>query len=280
MRLILALLLVSSVPVGAAPQDFAILGDAGVWNDNAKSIQASILRTNVRQLVLPGDNLYNVKKSYAQIWDRWKEKGFQFPVVAIGNHGKGYVAEKNYFAVKDENYLYRAGPATIFLVVNSDNQYWEKSQVKWLDQELTKSNDKFIFIVYHHPSFDVVTQGHRWTDRKEFQTLIRPVLTKHRAKITAILNGHDHVAALLHVGDLPIVISGATQNPTKRGAINNSQFGSPVKTDFFGEPVPHWVRLSVDEDKNLAELTFIRAAGDAQVFKSCLRTGKPSTTCP
>lgn len=276
MRGLAALLISFSCWASAAPLEFAILADAGAWNANSKALLASIFKTSVRDLILPGDNLYLTKKSYTETWGHWKEKGFRFPVVAIGNHSKGYVAEKGYFQIPDENYVYRAGPETIFLVVNSDNQFWEKSQVSWLERELSKAKSEFIFIVYHHPTYDVVGNGHRWTDRKEFQQLIRPVLTKYRSKITAVINGHDHVAALLRFDDLPVIISGATQNPTSRSQVNNTQFGVVVKTDFFGQPVPQWAHLTIDEEKKSALIRFIRAEDNVTVYESCLITGKPS----
>ena len=94
-----------------------------------------------------------------------------------------------------------------FIVLNSDNSANVKEQAAFLDKELQAA--QMIFVVFHHPSLTVAHNGHIWTEKKAFQQAVRPIFAKYRAKITALIVGHDHLASLHHFDDLPVVLSAA-----------------------------------------------------------------------
>src|SRR4051812_22540029 len=97
--------LVLALPAQAARNlSFAVIGDAGDWNDSAALVQSSIVAGNVSNLILPGDNLYNPLLSYSQVWGHWSQRGFRFSVVALGNHYKTYQSEMAYFKMPGEYY--------------------------------------------------------------------------------------------------------------------------------------------------------------------------------
>ncbi|MFN9068247.1 MAG: hypothetical protein ACK5V3_13525, partial [Bdellovibrionales bacterium] len=62
----------------------AVVGDAGKPGNEMEALKQSLLQAGQKVLVMPGDNLY--KGTDEKAWDSWKQEGFQFPVVAIGNH--------------------------------------------------------------------------------------------------------------------------------------------------------------------------------------------------
>lgn len=273
----LLVLLLAPAFAWAATFEWAIVGDGGDWNVRTRSVRDSIKKAGITQLILPGDNLYNTRLSYESVWNPWRDVGLQFDIVAIGNHTDGYRKERKYFGLKDAHYSKKPASNILFLILNSDDQYWEKLQMRWLDKQLAAAREEYIFLVYHHPSLDVSLGGHRWTERHQFQRLIRPLLVKYRDKLTAVLTGHDHIAAQLSFGTLPVIVSGATHDPTVREPMNNTQEGVKVTTEYFSkEYVPFWVKLILSDQKEGAEIQFVRASDNETRYTSCLLTGKPS----
>lgn len=273
MRLAALLLLLSSQALAAS---YAVVGDGGHWNAMARSVRDSILRdSGTRALILPGDNLYDVAKTYEQVWSPWSSKGLVFDVVAIGNHTRGYAEETRFFRMPGEYYARSEGALVRFLVLNSDNERTAAAQAQWLDQELTNARERFVFPVYHHPTY-TVTSYHNWKEKAAFQRTIRPVLRKHRARITALLLGHDHIASLVTFDDLPAVVSGAVHETRAPERWNDTQDGVAVRTQWIFPRRAYWVRLRLPDEGAEAQAEFVRADNDQVSCGVRIATGKPA----
>lgn len=252
---------------------FAIVGDAGKNNANTTGVRNSILKTSVRALVIPGDNIYNPQKTYGEIWDDWKKAGFSWDVVAIGNHTLGYDKEVKFFGMPGEFYSKTYGHEARFIVLNSDNPLRADIQIEWLNRELALANEAFVFLVYHHPSF-TVTQHHSWLEKESFQRGVRPLLWKYRNKITGLLIGHDHMAEMLQFNDLPAVLAGASWECREDRHPDGKQEGVNVKTGWMYDGTPHWVRLDLDSKTNMATVNFVRTKDDKSQCTVHLVTGQ------
>lgn len=236
-----------------AQNEFAVIGDAGRLNSNSKSVMKSILELGVNQLIMPGDNLYN--STYEKVWQPWVDENFEFSVVAIGNHNSGYSKEMQFFKMPNEFYKKSIGFAD-FLVLNSDNTKNIKEQMEWLEQELQDAGP-IVFLVYHHPTY-TISKVHKWTEKKAFQESLAPLLKKYRSKITALFVGHDHLASLIHFGDLPVILSGAVQDVRNDSPVDYVVDGTRIKTDWYFDETPHWARLKVSSTS--AKVDFIKAS--------------------
>lgn len=187
---------------------YAIVGDAGIRNSTTELLRKNLAANKMSQLIMPGDNLYLPKSTYSSTWDIWKQEGFQFPLVAIGNHNKGYANEVAYFQMPAE-YYYKESKGALFIVLNSDNTATASQQIAWLDKVLTQSQYVFNFLVYHHPTI-TVTDTHEWEEKKVFQIGMRQIIKKHASKITSLIVGHDHAAGIFTLDGLPMILSGAS----------------------------------------------------------------------
>ncbi len=257
---------------------FAIIGDAGHWNENTEQVRNSILRTPIRDLVLPGDNLYLTALGYERVWNPWSKAGFRYTVPAIGNHNGGYNEEMSFFNMPGEYFSVVRGSDTRFIVLNSDNKKNAKEQIVWADQELSEAQEKLIFLVYHHPSL-TVSDDHDWEERKTFQVGVRALMKKHRQRITAILNGHDHLATLVHFDTLPVFVSGATHDTRSGERLNETQQGIRVKTAWLFNETPHWLRLDVAPNARSgpeAVFHFVRASDSHVACSMRIKTGYPA----
>lgn len=238
---------------------WAVIGDAGVWNNLTRQVRDSIREGSVTKLILPGDNIYDPQDTYEKVWAPWR--GFDFSVVALGNHHQGYQAEMDFFGMPGEFFAKTYGQHIRFIALNSDNPANVKEQKKFLESQLKKAQERYIFLVYHHPSY-TVSRFHRWDQKREFQLAVRPLLKKYQSKITALLVGHDHLAALMTVHGIPMVVSGATHEVRPNPAILNytTPEGVRVETRWMHRPYPVWVRLDVDPSTDQVWLNFVNAA--------------------
>jgi hypothetical protein len=184
----------SIVSDASADTQMAVIGDAGRTTPSSRLVRESIAKSGIQRLVLPGDNLYS--GSYQSVWNPWISARLSFDVVAIGNHNGGYRQETAFFSMPSEYYA-KVIDGARFLVLNSDNESTAAAQANWLNTELRSAREPLVFVVYHHPSYTIST-FHNWEEKAVFQRALRPVIWANRAKITALLVGHDHVATMLN----------------------------------------------------------------------------------
>lgn len=258
--MLLAFFIIGSQAQSFAEHSFAIVGDGGRWNSWARTIAESIQKSGVKEMILPGDNLYDTYLEYHDVWDPWiATAGANFTAVAIGNHRRSYEEEMAYFKLPGQYYSKLIDTGVRAIVLNSDNDKTGPTQAAWLDKELSLATEPLIFIIYHHPSY-TITQTHHWAERRRFQEAIRPVIWAYRSKITALLLGHDHIASVVHFNDLPAIVSGLGHEARNESPRDEVQGGITVKTTWLSERKPYWVRLNVASKASSAEISFIRAA--------------------
>ncbi len=267
----------------ATPESgFAVIGDAGVWNDNTRSVRDSIQRAGIRRLVMPGDNIYNPFSNYDREWSPWKTAGFVFEAVAIGNHHLGYDREVAYFDMPGQVYAQVMPGAARFLILNSDSRDSVEQQASWLREQLKTAQEPAVFAIFHHPPVSL-TGMHGWKEREEFQNAIRPLLFENRDRITGVLVGHDHLAGLYDIDGLPVILSGATHELRGVERAKEKQAGYTVKTQWVFDGKPTWVRLKRESgSSSLWQADFVRAADDRVSCSVTLvggRPGVPSSTC-
>ncbi|MCX6128512.1 MAG: metallophosphoesterase [Proteobacteria bacterium] len=268
-------LLFLQVEAKALTKTFAIIGDAGKVTSNAQSVQASIRRAGVKSLVLPGDNLYS--STYEKVWNSWSD--MDFSVVAIGNHNDGYQNEIDYFNMPAEYYSKTFEGGLRFLVLNSDNTTNVASQMKWLDSELQKEAN-MTFLVWHHPTY-TLTSFHNWEEKYQFQTAARNLIHKYSDKITALILGHDHIAAYYCANKIPLIVSGAVQE-TRYPETKNYKAEDNVQVIpqwVYPPNTPTWARLDIDTDALTVNVSFIRASDDKVMFNSKLTEAPKTSLC-
>ncbi|WP_409478140.1 metallophosphoesterase family protein [Pseudobdellovibrio sp. HCB154] len=267
-----------TIPLIAAELQFGIIGDAGRWNSNAQMLLASMAEFNVKKLIMPGDNLY--EGTYEQQWGEWKNAGFSFDVIALGNHNETYQAEIKFFQMPGEYFskTYAFGEIQ-YLVLNSDNTSNVTKQMTWLKAQLKASTAKQIYLVYHHPTYKV-GRYIPTEQKKNFQLKIRPLLKTYRHKITALIVGHEHITSLMHFDTLPVVISGCTQSPRDEVPLNNIQSGVRVRTAIHLDSEPFWVMQVTPQDitaTDASEFLFIRGRDSKVMCRATIKTGQSAT---
>lgn len=248
------LLLISLAWSQQGPLQFAVIGDAGKPGPEMDRLKSSLKTSQMMRLILPGDNLY--KKTYTEVWDSWKRDGFQFPVVAIGNHHDGYENEVEYFGMPGEYYV-REFQGLRFLVLNSDNEENVQEQFRWLEKEINRSQGKHLFLVFHHPPF-TLTEEHVWTEKEEFQINMRKILKVYGQRITALLLGHDHISSFVQMGPTVAMVAGSGRSVDSVPPVKYSDQGFQVQTIYLAPETQHWGVLHFVSPNDKVKMGFVR----------------------
>lgn len=249
---------------------FALIGDCGRPGITNDELRASVSQKKIRSLVLPGDNLY--ESTYAHTWDPWKLAGFLFDAVAIGNHNGGYAEEVAYFNMPGEYYS-KVINGVRFIVLNSDNPWNVVSQMTWLNNALTNTQQSLTFLVYHHPTFPI-SDDHVWFEKPWFQLEMRQIFKDYQSKISAVVIGHDHISSFVDFGPIPAIVAGSGRSTRKTDPVSYKQDGFQIQTRYIESEKRHWGLLEIAADKKSATVDFIGVESQKSSCRGKLLNGK------
>jgi hypothetical protein len=173
---------------------FAIIGDTGTGS-NAQQQLADILAqyraTYPFEFVLMmGDNLYGGEnpKDYDQKFEIIYKKLLDDKVkfyATLGNHDKSNQRFYDHFNMNGkEYYSFKKGKAH-FLSLNSN--YMDERQLKWINDELSKSDATWKICFFHHPLY---SSGKAHGSDLDLRQVLEPMLVKYGVNI--VFAGHEH----------------------------------------------------------------------------------------
>lgn len=146
-------------------------------------------------VVLAGDNIYNngefdkVVEVFERPYASLLNKGVKFQAV-LGNHdirtdnGNAQVKYPK-FNMNGRYYTFRHDKIQFFALDTNGNADW-KSQLVWLEKELSQSNADWKIVFGHHP---IYSSGEYGTNPVFVKTLT-PLFTKYNVQL--YINGHEH----------------------------------------------------------------------------------------
>ena len=173
---------------------FAILGDTGTGGEPQQQLADLLLQARkafpFEVAFLLGDNLYGGEDAadYAKKFERPYQKlldaGVKF-YAALGNHDNSNQRLYKHFNMDGREYYSLKKGNVRFFVINSN--YLDKRQLKWLEEELAKSDAEWKLCFFHHPPY---SSGKQHGSNKELQKVLEPVFVKHGVQV--VFNGHEH----------------------------------------------------------------------------------------
>ncbi len=261
MRKITLLCLLIIINTDCFGETYGVIGDAGYWNLHSKKVRDSILNSNVEELILPGDNLYDTSLNYSDVWDNWYSEGLKTSVVALGNHYRSIGEEIDYFDMPGRFFSITKGNVR-FIVLDSETMLDIDRQALFLESELNSSKQTFNIVIFHHPPA-TISYRHGWKERMKFHVAMKPILFENSDRVDLIINGHDHLASLFTYGEIPVLVSGAVFESRPAPAFNYTrEDGVAVKTLWTNNEGFFWIRLDFDALKRRIWLNFVRADQD------------------
>jgi hypothetical protein len=175
---------------------FAVLGDTGTGGSDQAAIGKELAIWRSRFMfdfvVMVGDNIYGGEKP------RDFEKKFEIPYkplldagvkfyASLGNHDDAAI-QRNYkpFNMNGERfYTFKPKDGVRFFAL--DSNYVDKTQLDWLDKQLTGSGSEWKIMFFHHPLY---SSGETHGSADLQRELLEPIFTRHGVNV--VLTGHEH----------------------------------------------------------------------------------------
>ena len=178
---------------------FISVADTGTGDRGQYSVAKAMARYHRQNpfdlAILAGDNIYNngemekINAVFERPYQSLLQQGVKFHA-CLGNHdirtanGDPQVSYAN-FNMKGRFYTFSREQVQFFVLDTNHNADW-KTQLPWLEQELSRSDAKWKVVFGHHP---IYSSG-RYGTNQAFIKSLTPLFQKHGVQL--YINGHDH----------------------------------------------------------------------------------------
>jgi hypothetical protein len=173
---------------------FAIIGDSGTGSRSQYDVAA--VMTNARQVfpfefvIMLGDNIYGSErpqdfaKKFELPYKALLDQKIPF-YASLGNHDDPTQRFYKLFNMNGERYYtFTKGDARFFAL---DSNYMDQPQLKWLEEQLSRANDRWKIAFFHHPLY---SSGARHGSEVELRVRLEPLFLKYGVDV--VFAGHEH----------------------------------------------------------------------------------------
>jgi 3',5'-cyclic AMP phosphodiesterase CpdA len=173
---------------------FAIIGDSGTGTRS--QYEVGELMAKARQIfpfefvIMLGDNIYGSERpqdfvqKFEKPYQALLEQKIPF-YAALGNHDD---PTQRYYKPFNMNgarfYTFKKGDARFFVL---DSNYMDQPQLKWLEEQLSQSTDRWKVAYFHHPLY---SSGARHGSEVDLRTRVEPLFVKYGMDV--VFAGHEH----------------------------------------------------------------------------------------
>lgn len=179
---------------------FVSVADTGTGGTGQYAVANAMNRyheqTPFDMVLLAGDNIYNngeiskVEQVFEKPYQKLLEAGVKF-YACLGNHdvrtdnGDPQVKYPKFNMDGRRFYTFRRDNLQFFALDTNRNADW-KTQLPWLENELSKSDAVWKIVFGHHPCYSSGMHG----SNVEIREILAPLFLKYGVQL--YINGHDH----------------------------------------------------------------------------------------
>ena len=175
---------------------FAVIGDNGTGDERQYSVGEQMAKWYDRFqfpfVVMMGDNIYgsdrpqDFVKKFESPYKALLDKGVKF-YASLGNHDSREQRFYKLYNMEGKLYYTFKAPKEDVRFFALESTYMDQDQLKWLEDELTKSSEKWKIAFFHHPLYSSAgTHG----SQLKLRAVLEPLFIKYN--VSLVLNGHDH----------------------------------------------------------------------------------------
>ena len=175
---------------------FAVIGDNGTGDERQYSVGEQMTKWYDRFqfpfVVMMGDNIYgsdrpqDFVKKFESPYKALLDKGVKF-YASLGNHDSREQRFYKLYNMEGKLYYTFKAPKEDVRFFALESTYMDQDQLKWLEDELTKSSEKWKIAFFHHPLYSSAgTHG----SQLKLRAVLEPLFIKYN--VSLVLNGHDH----------------------------------------------------------------------------------------
>ena len=176
---------------------FGVIGDNGDGDREQYEIGKQMLDWHARfpfpLVVMLGDNIYgsdrpqDFLRKFEAPYKGLLDKGVKF-YASLGNHDSREQRFYKQFNMDGKLYYSFKAPKEDVRFFALESTYVDQNQLKWLEDELKGSNEKWKIAFFHHPLYSSArTHG----SQLKLRAVIEPLFIQYN--VSLVLNGHDHV---------------------------------------------------------------------------------------
>ena len=188
----------AQVPLPNKPDTlhFAIIGDNGTGDKEQYEIADQMAKWYARFkfpfAVMMGDNIYGSDrpqdfiKKFESPYKVLLDAGVKF-YASLGNHDSREQRYYKQFNMDGKLYYSFKAPKEDVKFFALESTYMDQDQLKWLEDELKGSNEKWKIVFFHHPLYSSAgTHG----SQLKLRAVLEPLFIQYN--VSLVLNGHDH----------------------------------------------------------------------------------------
>ncbi len=181
------------------PLRFVSVADTGTGDKGQDAVAEAMTRYHQQKpyklVILAGDNIYNngeiekINAVFERPYQELLQQGVKFQA-CLGNHdirtanGEPQVRYPN-FNMRGRYYTFGQDSVQFFALDTNHNADW-KTQLTWLDKELSRSKAAWKIVFGHH---QIYSSGHYGLNQPFVKTLT-PIFQKYGVQL--YINGHEH----------------------------------------------------------------------------------------
>jgi hypothetical protein len=237
---------------------FAVIGDSGTGGRAEYEVAAQLaaFRAQFRfdMVVMMGDNIYggqtpaDFRKKFEEPYKALLDAGVKF-YASLGNHDDPNQRSYKLFNMGGERY-YTFKPHKGVQFFALDSNYMDRTQLDWLEKELSASNAEWKIVFCHHPLY---SSGAKHGSDVELRKVLEPMFEKHHVALA--LAGHEHFYERIKPQHgVTYIIEGGSAK-LRVGNIRRAEFAA----------------ASFDTDNSFM---LVEIAGDELYFQAISRAGK------
>jgi predicted phosphodiesterase len=182
-------------PTEAGSLKFAIIGDSGTGSSAQYAVAKQLIDARSRFpyefVLMMGDNLYSgsgekdYRKKFEEPYKPILDAGIKF-YAALGNHDNSNERMYKQFNMNGERfYTFKPKPGVRIFAL--DSNYMDRSQIEWLEKELSASGSDWKVMFFHHPLY---SSGETHGSDDKLREQLEPLFLKHGVDV--VFAGHEH----------------------------------------------------------------------------------------
>jgi hypothetical protein len=186
----------STLPNKEGSLKFAVIGDSGTGGSSqlrvARQLAASRATFPFELTLMLGDNMYGGERpdDFVEKFERpYKpllDAGVKF-YAALGNHDDPNQRFYKPFNMNGERYYSFKAPRGSVRFFALDSNYVDKTQLAWLEKDLSASDSEWKICFFHHPLY---SSGDTHGSNLALREQLEPLFLKHGVDL--VLTGHEH----------------------------------------------------------------------------------------
>jgi len=174
---------------------FGVIGDTGTGGSAQYAIAKLLADARVRFpyefVLMLGDNMYGGEspsdfvKKFERPYKPILDAGIKF-YAALGNHDNSNERMYKQFNMNGERfYTFKPKPGVRIFAL--DSNYMDRTQIEWLEKELSASGSDWKVMFFHHPLY---SSGETHGSDDKLREQLEPLFLKHGVDV--VFAGHEH----------------------------------------------------------------------------------------